>query len=75
MKEEINYFADEVELTRKLLDVDQLLTFQLSHSIQVIRLEDWQYACYIDNKQSGSISLTPMLAMVTGISDYLKANP
>jgi len=72
--EDIDYFADEIEQTRKLIDVEALLAFQLEHSIALIRGEDYQYVCYIDKQQWGSITLTPMLAMVTAIRDYTKAN-
>jgi hypothetical protein len=72
--EDIDYFDDEIEQTRKLIDVEALLAFQLEHSIALIRGEDYQYVCYVDGKQCGSITLTPMLAMVTAIRDYTKAN-
>ena len=72
--EQVDHFQSEIDLTRELIEVDALLTFQLHHDIQVVRGEDYQYICYIDKQQWGSITLTPMLAMVTAILDYTKAN-
>ena len=66
-------FQSELDLTRKLIDVEALLTFQLRHDIQVVRGEDYSYICYIDGRQWGSITLTPMLAMVTGVRSYLES--
>jgi hypothetical protein len=67
-----DYFHSEIEQTRDMIDVDELLAFQLSHDIQVIRGEDYQYVCYVDGKQSGAIGITPMYAMVTGVRDYMR---
>lgn len=68
-KQAPNYFAEEVELTRKVFDLDQILSFQMEHDVQIIRGEDWQYMCYIDKNAYGS-SLTPMAALVFGIKQY-----
>jgi len=66
-----DYLQSEIRLTRNLMNVEELLAFQLSHRVEVQALSDWQYACYIDGKQRGSTGLTPMYAMVTGVRDYM----
>lgn len=66
---EPNYFVDEVDLTRKLFDIEEILAFQMDHDIQILREADWQYSCYIDKVAYGS-SLTPMAALVFGIKQF-----
>lgn len=66
---EIDYFKEENELTKKLFDLDEIISFQMKHDIQIIREADWQYMCYIDKKGFGS-GLTPMGALVIGIKQF-----
>ncbi len=67
-----DHFQHEIDLTREIMDVEELLTFQLTHDIQVIRGEDYQYICYINGVQCGSTGLTPMYAMVTGVREWTR---
>lgn len=66
---EIDYFKEENELTKKLFDLDEIISFQTQHDIQIIRGADWQYVCYIDMKGFGS-GLTTMGALVFGIKQF-----
>ena len=68
---EIDYFKEEIDLAKKLFDLDEILKFQMEHDVQIIRGEDYQYLCYIDKKGFG-VSLTPMYALVVGIHQYKK---
>ena len=67
MKE--NYFQDEIELTKKLFDLDEILKFQMEYSVEILRGEDYQYMCYIDKKAFGS-GLTTIGALVIGIKQF-----
>lgn len=66
---ELDYFQSEIELTRKLFDLEQILDFQMKHDVQIIRGADWQYECYID-KACTNVALTPMMALVLGVHFY-----
>ena len=66
---EIDYFKEENELTKKLFDLDEIISFQMKHDVQIIREADWQYMCYIDKKGYGS-ALTPVGALVLGIKQF-----
>ena len=66
---EIDYFKEENELTKKLFDLDEIISFQMEHDVQIIREADWQYMCYIDKKGFGS-GLTTMGALVIGIKQF-----
>ena len=57
---------DEIDQTRQMFDLDEILAFQLIHDVQIIRGEDYQYMCYI-NKKVYATALTPMYALVYGI--------
>lgn len=65
----IDYFKEENELTKKLFDLDEIISFQMEHDVQIIREADWQYLCYIDKKGFGS-GLTTMGALVIGIKQF-----
>jgi len=69
----MDYYLQEVELTKKLFDLNEILSFQLEHDIQIIREEDWQYLCYIDGKGYG-VSLTPLGALTIGIKQFKENN-
>lgn len=62
----MDYYLKEIEDTRMLFDLEQIINFQLHHDVQIIRGEDYQYVCYIDGK-AYTPSLTPMLSLVHGI--------
>ncbi len=59
----------ENELTKKLFDLDEILSFQIEHDVQIIRGEDYQYLCYIDGKGYGT-AYTPMFALSYGIKCF-----
>lgn len=64
-----DYFIEENELVKKLFDLDEILSFQLEHNVEILRGEDYQYLCYIDRKGYGT-SLTPMGALTIGIKQF-----
>lgn len=68
-----NFVESENELVMKLINLDELLSFQLTHDIQVIRGSDYNYECYIDG-ECYNASLTPMLSIVLGIKIYKEKN-
>jgi len=71
-----DYFIEENELTKKIFNLDEILSFQLENDVQIIRGEDYQYICYI-NKLPCATALTPMYALCYGIKcfkDKLKIN-
>ena len=38
---EIDYFKEENELTKKLFDLDEIISFQMEYDVQIIREADW----------------------------------
>jgi hypothetical protein len=64
-----DYMKGEIELTRKMFNLEEILEFQLLHDVQIIRSADYQYLCYIDKEAYGT-SMTPMLALIIGINQY-----
>lgn len=64
-----DYFIEENELVKKLFDLDEILSFQLEHNVEILRGGDYQYLCYIDGKGYG-VSLTPMAALTIGIKQF-----
>ena len=65
----MDYYLEEIESTKEHFDLDEILSFQLEHDVQIIREADWGYMCYIDKKGYGS-ALTPMGALVFGIKRF-----
>lgn len=64
---------EEIELTRKLFDLEEILNFQLEHDLQIVRLPDYSYFLKIwENGEWNyyGCALTPMLALVVGITQY-----
>ena len=61
-----DYYLEEIDETIKIFDLDEILSFQLQHDIQIIRGEDYQYMCYIDGIVYVT-ALTPMFALTYGI--------
>lgn len=66
-----NKFVEENNSSKTMFNLDEILNFQLSHDIQIIRGEDYQYQCFIDKKAYGS-ALTPIFALIVGIKLYNK---
>ena len=64
-----DFFIKENELTKQIFDLDEILVFQLSNDVQIIRDKDYQYSCYI-NKKVYATALTPMFALVCGIKEF-----
>ena len=64
-----DYFTKEIDLTKKIFNLEEILFFQLKNDIQILRGEDYQYMCYI-NKKVYATALTPMFALVHGIKNY-----
>ena len=65
----MNYFEEEIEFTKANFNLDEVLNFEKEHKLEIIRGEDYQYSCVINNKMYAP-SLTPMCALVTGIKIY-----
>ena len=61
------FTEDQLKVTK--IDLDEIISFQMEHDIQIIREADWQYMCYIDKKGFGS-GLTTMGALVIGIKQF-----
>lgn len=69
----MNYIEEEVELTKKIIQIDILLDFQTEHDIQIIRGSDYNYECYIDG-MCYSVSLTPIGSMALAYEKYMERN-
>lgn len=65
----MDYLPKETDLVEKLFDLKEILEFQKTHDLQIIRCEDWSYMLYIDKQGYGS-SLTPMGALVIGVRQF-----
>ena len=68
-----DYYLEEIEETKKVFNLDEILEFQFHHDIQILRGSDYQYECYI-NRDVYAVSLTPMYALVSGIIKYKLLN-
>jgi hypothetical protein len=66
-------FREEVEITKLSFDLDNILEFQLSHSLEIIRGADYQYECKIDGAVY-AVCLTPIMALWYGVSKYNSIN-
>lgn len=67
----MDYFEEENKLTKKIFDLDEILSFQLEHDVQIIRGEDYEYMCFIDKEvYAYATGLTPMYALVRGIKCF-----
>lgn len=69
----MDYHQEELELTRKLFNLEDVLDFTLKHRIEILLGSDYMYACYIDYKEGDgcySSCLTPLLSLITGIKQY-----
>jgi hypothetical protein len=64
-------FTSEIDLTRKIIDVEAILSAQLRNGIQIIRGEDYQYLCYINGKVYAT-GLTPMFALAYGVKVFME---
>lgn len=64
-----NYFTEENEVTKKIFDLDEILSFQLDNDVQVHRLGDFQYICYINGGGYG-VGFTTMFALCCGIKRF-----
>lgn len=67
----MDYFLQEIDLTKKMFELEKILTFQLEHDVQIIRGSDYMYHCYIDKDAYGT-ALTPIGALVFGINQFKK---
>lgn len=65
-----DYYERENEFVRRYFDVNQVISFQKNHRVEVKMESDWQYACYIDGGSWGS-SLTPLMSIIVGIRQYM----
>ena len=69
----MNYFEDENNIVSDNFNLEEILQFQLTHDVQIIRGRDYQYICYID-REAYCPSLTPMFALLFGIKQYKELN-
>lgn len=49
---------------------DKVIDFCIEHKVEVVRGEDYQYQCWIDNEGSYATSLTAFEALYEGILNY-----
>lgn len=61
----------EMSFIKRCFDLDEIMEFQLYHTIEVMIGRDYQYHCYID-KGCYSQDITPLSALVSGIIQYKK---
>lgn len=66
---ELDLFQQESEQVKKECSINEIVDFTMTHDVQIIRGEDYQYYCYID-KEVYDISLTPMYTLMMGIIKY-----
>lgn len=67
-----DYFTWETKHLKEKFTINYMnfiLDFQDNHSIEIIRLPDFQYACHVDGKIYDT-SLTPMYALFMGVYKY-----
>jgi hypothetical protein len=64
-------FTSEIDLTRKIIDVEAILSAQLRNDIQIVRGEDYQYLCYINGRVYAT-GLTPMFALAYGVKLFME---
>jgi len=69
MKEEKCYFLEENEFVKQNFNLGEILNFQLKYDIQIIRGEDYQYMCYI-NQKVYTTGLTPLFALLLGVKKF-----
>ena len=69
MEEDLNYFEYENKYVKRWFKLEDILSFQMEHVVQVVRGEDFQFNCWIDNECYAN-SLTFLHALVTGIHKY-----
>ena len=62
------YLAETIDIENEF-NLEELLSFQLNHDVQIIRDETYQYMCYID-KEVYATALTTLGALVYGIKIY-----
>jgi hypothetical protein len=61
------YEKEEIELTRKLFDLQEILNFQLEHEFIIVRTADYSYFLSVREDNAWyyyGCSLTPILAIV-----------
>jgi hypothetical protein len=69
----MEYFEAEEDDVRRGFDLEDAIVFSKTHGVQIIRLEDYQYMCYID-KAGYCSALTPLGAWYYGIRNYKERN-
>lgn len=67
----MNYFQEENNIVESQFDIKEVLDFTLTHDVQIIRGEDYNYLCYIGKNAFGT-SITPMGALWFGIQQFKK---
>lgn len=67
--EDFNHFEYENKEVKNWFDLEDILSFQMKHVVQVVRGEDFQFSCWIDNKCYAN-SLTFLHALVVGIHQF-----
>ena len=64
-----DWLQSEIEETKALFNLEEILSFQINNSVQIVRGEDYMYCAYINGSYYSSC-ITPMLALVIGIKKY-----
>jgi hypothetical protein len=64
-----NFIEEENRSVNDYFNLKEILAFQTVHDVQIVRFEDFNYACIIDGKVYMS-ALTPMFALTFGVFTY-----
>lgn len=69
-----SYIQDEMMDVRNKFDLEDTISFQLGHDVQIIRGPDFQYECWIDG-QCYVTALTHLGALTYGMIQYNNTRP
>lgn len=69
----MDYMTEENDLVRKRFNLEEIISFEKEHNVEITREKGWQYTCYIDQKVYG-IGLTMTGALVFGIKQFEENN-
>lgn len=59
----------EILMTKRQFNLNEIIEFTLSHDVQIIRGEDYQYSVYIDSKCYGHY-ITHIGALCFGVNTF-----
>jgi len=68
-----NHYIEEMAAIKKEFNLDDVLTFETKHDVQITRHSDYMYLCHIDGITCG-LGLTMLGALVNGMAQFKKVN-